>query len=298
MRTPQERRSRQPRELLDRVVGGHGRAGRTDEQLVAQVPAVEELQQLLVVGAVVGEHERLERGVALLPGRRSPAEERLQIVEIGLGARVADLVEALQMAREAERDAQLVALVLVGEVEAAQRPHEVLVRLRRPVSDAVRAPRPGRAPRCRGSRRAPRSRRGSSRWPTACWSCSRSRRGGAASAAWNASWFDSVNAKWWCMIAARSTGAPECFAYWSYSTCMSPKPSTVSRMRKAARSIIGSPTWPSSRSRTAVMRPSWWWNCPESHTTGASRPCVSTGLRPSQPRQNSRNGSGRTLVRR
>ena len=63
-------RSGQPRELLDRVVRRHGRAGRTDEQLVAQVPAVEELEQLLVVGAVVGEHERLERGVALLPRRR------------------------------------------------------------------------------------------------------------------------------------------------------------------------------------------------------------------------------------
>ena len=41
--------------------------------------------------------------------------------------RVTDLVEALQVAREAERDAELVALVLVGDVEAAQRPHEVLV---------------------------------------------------------------------------------------------------------------------------------------------------------------------------
>ena len=97
------------------------------EHLVAQVPAVEELHQLLVVGAVVGEHELLERGVALLPGRGPPAEERPQVVEVGLGERVADLVEALQVAREAERDAQLVTLELVGDVEAAQRSHEVLV---------------------------------------------------------------------------------------------------------------------------------------------------------------------------
>ena len=81
---------------------------------------MEELQQLLVVGATVGEHELLQRGVAFLPGRGAPAEERLEVVEVGLGARVADLVEALEVTREAERDAQLVPLVLVGQVEAAQ----------------------------------------------------------------------------------------------------------------------------------------------------------------------------------
>ena len=115
----------------------------------------------------------------------------------------------------------------------------------------------GRASRRRGSRRAPRSRRGWSRSPTACWSCSRIAGGGSASAAWNASWFESVNAKWWCMIAVRGRRAHRRAS----RTGRRARACRRSRARcracgTPARSIIGSPTWPSSRSRTAVRRPS------------------------------------------
>ena len=51
----------------------------------------------------------------------------MEVVEIRVGERVADLVEALQVAREAERDAELVPVELVGDVEAPQRAHQVLV---------------------------------------------------------------------------------------------------------------------------------------------------------------------------
>ena len=64
-------RTRQERNFWMGSCARHGRARGTAEHLVAQVPAVEELQELLVVGAGVGEHELLERGVALLPGRRA-----------------------------------------------------------------------------------------------------------------------------------------------------------------------------------------------------------------------------------
>ena len=46
------------------------------------------------------------------------------------------------------------------------------------------------------------------------------------------------------------------------------------------------------------MRPSAWWNWPESQTTTDSRPRERAGLRRSQPRQNSMNGSGPFLVDR
>ena len=48
----------------------------------------------------------------------------------------------------------------------------------------------------------------------------------------------------------------------------------------------------------ATMRPSALWNWPESHTMAASRPLDSGGLRCSQPRQNSMNGSGPVLIER
>src|SRR5690349_4219310 len=110
---PRENSSRT--ELLDGLVACHGRTLRSAEHLVAQEAPMEELQQLLVVGAVVGEDELLQRGVALLPRRRSAGQELAEIVEVGVGARVADLVEALQVTREPERDPELVAFVLVGE---------------------------------------------------------------------------------------------------------------------------------------------------------------------------------------
>src|SRR3954466_1694197 len=86
---PREKSSRTER--LDGLVPGHRRTLGTAEQLVAEVPTMEEAQQLLVVGTAVGEHELLQRGVALLP-RGGPLREELpEIVEVGLCARVADL---------------------------------------------------------------------------------------------------------------------------------------------------------------------------------------------------------------
>src|SRR3954447_6347208 len=73
---PRENSSRT--KLLDGLVPGHGRTRGTAEHLVAQVPAVEELQEGLVVAAAAPEDDLLERGVAPLPRRRPTAEERLQ----------------------------------------------------------------------------------------------------------------------------------------------------------------------------------------------------------------------------
>ena len=76
----------------------HRGAGRTEQHLGPQVEPVEEDDQLLVVAAVrrVGEDEPLELRLALPPGVRAPAEQPVQVVEVGVDDRVTDLVEALR----------------------------------------------------------------------------------------------------------------------------------------------------------------------------------------------------------
>ena len=91
---------------------------------------MEDLHERLVVRADlrVGEHEPLELGFTLEPRVGAVPEELVQIVEVGVGDRVADLVHAGDVAREAEHRAQLVAEVLVVGGGRAQVAHEVLDR--------------------------------------------------------------------------------------------------------------------------------------------------------------------------
>src|SRR5690349_8586470 len=101
----------------------HRGPGWAAQHLVAEKPPVEELEQRLVVPTIVAEHELLERGVTVLPRRRAPAQQRDEIVEVGLGDLVADLVETLEVTRQPERDANLVTREFIVDVERAQRLH-------------------------------------------------------------------------------------------------------------------------------------------------------------------------------
>src|SRR3954454_16038389 len=97
-------------ERLRRVVPDHARALGAELHVHAQVAPVEQPHELLVVGADrgIGQHEPLELRVPLLPGLRSALEQCVQVVEVGLGERVADLIRPLQVPRGAEGQPELV----------------------------------------------------------------------------------------------------------------------------------------------------------------------------------------------
>ena len=127
------------------MVGSHGGASGAEQRLGAEPAAVEQLDQSGVVGAVVGEDEGLERGVAGVPVGRSVTEELFQVVEIPAVELVADLVGALHMTRESKRPADLVGGVVVVDRERAQDADQLLLRTVGPACRAVPAARCGGA---------------------------------------------------------------------------------------------------------------------------------------------------------
>ena len=98
---------------------GHRRAGRAHQLMRPPEPAVEQEHELFVVAAVIAENETFELGIALVPRLRAMAEQRLQVIEICLGASASDLIEAGQMTGQAERGALLILGELVRGRQAA-----------------------------------------------------------------------------------------------------------------------------------------------------------------------------------
>src|SRR5205085_1831485 len=106
-------RGRGSAKALDREMSCHGRSGRTHELMGSPEAPVEERNQRIVVASAIGEHELLESAVALLPRRRTATEHQREVVEIGGDTCAPDLVEPLEMARQAEGPPALVLRRLV-----------------------------------------------------------------------------------------------------------------------------------------------------------------------------------------
>src|SRR5262245_56027240 len=95
----------------------HRRPRRPEHLVRSPQTPVEERDEVLVVRSVVGEDERLERGVTLLPGLRALPEERAEIIEVGRDARVADLIYPREVPAQPKCAAESVLLVLVGRLD-------------------------------------------------------------------------------------------------------------------------------------------------------------------------------------
>src|SRR6056297_2014042 len=104
----------------NRIMPRDGRARRPEPHQGARGSPVEEPDQRLVVAACVIEYEAFEGGVALLPACRSEAQQRLEVVEVRLLDRFADLVGAVEMTGEAKGGADLVLAELVRGLEVTQ----------------------------------------------------------------------------------------------------------------------------------------------------------------------------------
>ena len=91
-----------------RKVRGHRGSDGPEQHALAVEPAIEQRNQSRIIGRAGVEHEALERELALLPRSWPRAQERAQIIEVALHNGRADLVEAVEVPREPERDALLV----------------------------------------------------------------------------------------------------------------------------------------------------------------------------------------------
>src|SRR5262245_61138630 len=117
-------------EGLDRQMPRHGGTARSQQHLRAQMPLVEDLQERSVVAALgrIGQHEALELGLALEPRGGPVPEQGVQVVEVRLRDLAADLVDARDVARQAEELAQPVGQILLAGFDRAQVAYQVLER--------------------------------------------------------------------------------------------------------------------------------------------------------------------------
>lgn len=118
-------------ELLNRVMVGHRRPRRAQEHVRPKVAFVKEPDQLFVVTTRtiedVVENETLELFFTVSPVRRSRPQKLFQVIQVGFGHGIADLVPTLEMTGQTEQRPQLVLNEPVGGGDTSKRSHHVEV---------------------------------------------------------------------------------------------------------------------------------------------------------------------------
>ena len=110
---------------MHHVVLGHGGSDGLHKGFVATPPPVEQDHKLGIVLAVVVEDEPFELLLALIPPPGGLPRQRGEVGAILINNLGTDLIEALEMSMEAERNSDLIGLIRIVHLDRPGRTRQV-----------------------------------------------------------------------------------------------------------------------------------------------------------------------------